>query len=82
MSSWVVVSNPVKTRIIAAAKIKMDKVDAEILAQLLRCNYLPKVWAPRVITARLDQLHQGILEGSDTGVEHSLCDMHTARCFR
>ena len=31
----VVVSNPVKTRAIAEAKVKTDKVDAEILAQLL-----------------------------------------------
>jgi transposase len=42
----VLVSNPVKTRIIAEAKVKTDKVDAEVLAQLLRCNYLPEVWAP------------------------------------
>lgn len=40
----VVVSNPLKTRAIAEAKIKTDKVDAEILAQLLRCDYLPRVW--------------------------------------
>lgn len=52
----VVVSNPVKTRIIAAAKIKTDKVDAEILAQLLRCNYLPEVWAPDVPTRLLRRL--------------------------
>jgi alpha-L-arabinofuranosidase len=41
----------------------------------------PQEWSPtaRVITVRLDQPHQGILEGSDTGVAHSLRDMHTAR---
>lgn len=32
----VVVSNPSKTRAIAEAKVKTDKVDARILAQLLR----------------------------------------------
>ena len=32
----VVVSNPMKTRAIAEAKVKTDKVDAAILAQLLR----------------------------------------------
>ena len=46
----IVVSNPVTTRIIADAKIKTDKVDAEVLAQLLRCDYLPEVWAPDVNT--------------------------------
>src|SRR6188472_1836027 len=40
----VVVSNPHKTRAIAEAKVKTDKVDAEILAQLLAADYLPAVW--------------------------------------
>jgi transposase len=38
------VSNPQKTRAIAEAKVKTDKVDAEILAQLLAADYLPAVW--------------------------------------
>src|SRR4051812_16600525 len=42
----VVVSNPVKTRAIAEAKVKTDKVDAEILAQLLAADYLPAGWGP------------------------------------
>tara|TARA_R110002111_G_C5972852_1_gene370457 strand:- start:84 stop:584 length:501 start_codon:yes stop_codon:yes gene_type:complete len=42
----VVVGNPMKTRAIAEAKIKTDKVDAEVLAHLLRCDYLPSVWQP------------------------------------
>jgi transposase len=40
----VVVSNPQKTRAIAEAKVKTDRVDAEILAQLLAADYLPGVW--------------------------------------
>ena len=40
----VLVSNPQKTRAIAEAKVKTDKVDAEILAQLLAADYLPAVW--------------------------------------
>jgi transposase len=40
----VVVSNPMKTRAIAEAKVKTDKVDAAILAQLLAADYLPSVW--------------------------------------
>src|SRR3954466_6723024 len=40
----VVVSNPHKTRAIAESRVKTDKVDAEILAQLLAADYLPGVW--------------------------------------
>jgi transposase len=42
----VVVSNPFKTRAIAEAKVKTDKVDARILAQLLAADFLPSVWLP------------------------------------
>jgi transposase len=52
----VVVSNPVKTRAIAEAKVKTDKVDAEILAQLLAADYCPRCGArtrpPRRCAAR------------------------------
>jgi transposase len=40
----VIVSNPRKTRAIAEAKVKTDKVDARILAQLLAVDYLPETW--------------------------------------
>ena len=36
-------ANPFKTRIIAEAQIKTDKVDARILADLLRANLIAKV---------------------------------------
>jgi transposase len=42
----VVVSNPLRTRAIAEAKVKTDKVDAEVLARLLAADFLPRVWAP------------------------------------
>jgi transposase len=42
----VVVSNPQKTRAIAEAKVKTDKVDAAVLAGLLAADYLPSVWLP------------------------------------
>jgi transposase len=48
----VVVSNPLKTKAIAEAKVKTDKVDALVLAQLLRCDYLPSVWHPDEQTQR------------------------------
>lgn len=40
----VVVSNPRKTRAIAEAKVKTDKVDARILAQLLAADFMPETW--------------------------------------
>jgi len=46
----IVVSNPMRTRAIAEAKVKTDKVDALILAQLLRADFLPRVWQPDVGT--------------------------------
>jgi transposase len=42
----VVVSNPQKTRAIAEARVKTDKVDAQVLAQLLAAGFLPAVWLP------------------------------------
>lgn len=51
----VVVSNPLRTRAIAEAKIKTDKVDALVLAHLLRCDYLPSVWCPGEETRRMRQ---------------------------
>jgi transposase len=52
----IVISNPLKVRAIAEAKIKTDKVDARVLAELLRCNYLPLVWQPDAETQRLRRL--------------------------
>lgn len=52
----VTVSNPLRTKAIASAKIKTDKVDAEVLAQLLRCDFLPEVWVPDADTRRHRQL--------------------------
>jgi transposase len=49
----VVVSNPQKTRAIAEAKVKTDKVDAEVLAQLLAADYLPSVWVADQATQAL-----------------------------
>lgn len=52
----VVIGNPVRIRAIAEAKIKTDKVDAQVLAQLLRCDYLPEVWQPDNATQELREL--------------------------
>lgn len=51
----VVVSNPLKTRAIADAKIKTDKIDAEVLVRLLAGGWLPEVWVPDPETQALRQ---------------------------
>lgn len=48
-------ANPKKTHDIACKK-KTDKVDARILADLLRTNYLPEVWIPDERVLRLRDL--------------------------
>jgi transposase len=52
----IVVSNPLQTKAIAQAKVKTDKIDALVLAQLLRCDYLPAVWQPDAPTQQLRHL--------------------------
>ena len=52
----VVVSNPLATKAIAQAKVKTDKIDARVLADLLRCDYLPRVWQPDEKTSLLREL--------------------------
>lgn len=42
----VTVSNPMKTKAIASAKVKSDKVDARVLAQLGAAEFVAEVWVP------------------------------------
>ena len=53
LAGRVAISNPRRTRAIAEAKIKTDKVDAQVLAQLLASDFLPEVWLPDEQTAML-----------------------------
>jgi transposase len=52
-ASQVTVSNPMRTRAIASAKVKTDKFDAKVLAQLGAADFLPQVWAPDEVTRAL-----------------------------
>jgi transposase len=52
----VVVAEPAQLKAIAFARIKTDKVDAHILAQLLRLDFLPEVELPTADTWHLRQL--------------------------
>lgn len=52
----VVVSNPVKTKAIASARIKNDKLDSHMLAQLLRADLLATVYVSSPQTRQLKEL--------------------------
>jgi transposase len=70
----VVVSNPMATQAIAQAKVKTDKVDAYVLAQLLRCDFLPQVWQPDEATRRLRELcgRRSALVGQRTAMRNRI----------
>lgn len=44
----VTLSNPIKTKAIASARIKTDKIDASTLAHLLRANLVPMSYIPTI----------------------------------
>jgi len=52
----VVISNPVKTKAIASAKIKNDKLDSHMLAQLLRADLISTVHVSSLETRKLKEL--------------------------
>lgn len=41
-----VLSNPYKTKAIATSRIKTDKIDARVLAEMLRGNFIPRCYVP------------------------------------
>jgi transposase len=49
----VVLAHPKRLRAISHAKVKTDKVDARVLAELLAANLIPAVWIPDEATRRL-----------------------------
>jgi len=52
----VVISNPKKTKAIASAKIKNEKVDSHMLAQLLRTDLISTVHVSSLETGKLKKL--------------------------
>jgi transposase len=85
--SKVVVSNPLTTKAIAEAKVKTDKVDALVLAQLLRCDFLPAVWQPDEATRCLRELtgRRSALVGQRTAMRnriHSVLAMRLIEATR
>jgi transposase len=80
----VALSNPAKTRLIAEAKVKTDKVDARTLAALLRADMLPTCYVPgEELRSRRELLrHRLNLVKTRTGVKnriHGLLDKHGLR---
>lgn len=70
----VIVANPYKTKLIAEAHIKNDKVDALALAQLLAANFISRVWIPTHQTQEWRQLarHRGRLRRDGTRAKNRL----------
>lgn len=70
----VVVANPYKTKLIAEAQIKNDKVDALALACLLAANFISKVWIPTPQVRQWRQLarHRGRLRRQCTQAKNRL----------
>ena len=79
------VANPYKTKLIAEARIKNDKVDALALAQLLAARFVCDVWVPdeQVREQRALAAHQATLQRQCTRVKnrtHAVLRRHNLRC--
>jgi transposase len=70
----VVLSNPVKTRAIASAKIKTDKLDAVKLADLLRGGYIAECYIPnrRIMNLRELVRHRAALVRMRTKLKNKI----------
>jgi len=68
-------AHPPKTKLIAEARIKTDKVDSKILADLLRLDYLPSCYVPDQETRQRRELlrHRAYLIRIRSGIK---CRIH------
>jgi len=81
----VVVANTYKTKLIAEAQIKSDKVDALALARLLAANLICDVWIPsaQVREQRTLSAHRASLQQRCTQVKnqlHNMCHRRSQQC--
>jgi transposase len=81
----VVLANPMKTKAIASARVKTDKVDARILAHLLRADLVAESYVPPVSLREMRALvrHRLSLVKMRTMVKnkvHALTDKYGYRC--
>ena len=73
----VIVSNPYQTKAIAASKKKTDKVDARILAQLLRGGYIEQCYVPpvKIVEGRQMVRHRRSLVETQTKFKNQIHDI-------
>lgn len=71
----IVVANSMQVKAIAHARVKTDKIDAHILAQLLRADFIPEVEMPGEETWELRQLmtHRQLLARHRTAARNAVC---------
>jgi transposase len=79
----VVVANPMQVKAIAHARIKTDKIDAHILAQLLRVGFIPEVEMPSAETWELRQLvtHRRFLGKQRVALRNRLRGLINAKLY-
>ncbi len=77
----VFLSHPKQTKAIASARLKSDKVDALMLARLLKADLLPMVWIPGEKERYVRELltHRGRLVRSRTAVINELHAVYAKR---
>lgn len=77
----VVLSHPKLTKAIASARLKSDKVDAVMLARLLKADLLPLVWIPGERDRHIRELlaHRGRVVRLRTGVINELHAVYSKR---
>lgn len=73
------VAHPARVKAIASARIKTDKIDAQILAQLLRADLIPESFVPCVThrQARLLVRHRASLVRMRTRIKNQIRSMLT-----
>ncbi len=73
------VAHPLKLKAIASARIKTDKIDAQILAQLLRADMIPESYVPSQHhrQARLLVRHRASLVRTRTGIKNQIRSLLT-----
>jgi len=79
------VAEPYKTKLIAEAHVKNDKVDAMVLARLLAANFICEVWVPlaRVRQQRALAAHRARLQQQCNQIKnrlHSILHRHNLLC--
>lgn len=77
----VVMSHPKQTKAIASARLKSDKVDALMLAKLLKADLLPTVWIPPAAQRYVRELltHRARLVRQRTSVINELHALYAKR---